>query len=97
MDAVDEALETVGVGPLAGLPVGVLSAGQRRRTALARLLIARRPVWLLDEPTASLDAAGETILGAMVLAHLSQGGTAIVATHAALPFAASRTLTLGAA
>src|SRR4029079_10061146 len=59
---VDGALDAVGLRPLGHLPVGVLSAGQRRRTALARLLLAPRPLWLLDEPTASLDAASEATL-----------------------------------
>jgi ATP-binding cassette, subfamily F, member 3 len=94
---VDEAIETVGLAMLAHLPVAVLSAGQRRRAALARLLIARRPLWLLDEPTASLDAAGTAILGNIIAAHTMRGGIAVVATHAELPVPPSHLLTLGAA
>ncbi len=75
------ALDRLGVGPLAGLPVQVLSAGQRRRVALARLLVAPRPVWLLDEPLAALDLAGQALVGALLRAHAAAGGMAIVATH----------------
>jgi heme exporter protein A len=94
---VEAALDAVGIGRLAGLPAAVLSAGQRRRAALARLLMARRPLWLLDEPTASLDAAGEAIVGRMVRDHLAQGGIALIATHAALPVPPNYVITLGGA
>ena len=66
---------------LLDLPVGVLSAGQRRRTALARLLVSRRPVWLLDEPTSALDTASQEMLAALITAHVGSGGIAIAATH----------------
>jgi heme exporter protein A len=95
--AVELALEAVGLGNLADLPVGVLSAGQRRRLAIARLLIVERRLWLLDEPATSLDAAGEQMLGRLIAAHLAAGGMAMVATHRELPLAATATLTLGTA
>jgi heme exporter protein A len=92
---VAEALDAVGLGGLAGLHVATLSAGQRRRLALARLLIAERPVWLLDEPTTALDQSGEALLGGLLQRHLAGGGMALVATHRDLPIPATRTLTLG--
>jgi heme exporter protein A len=93
----DAALDAVGIARLATLPAAVLSAGQRRRAALARLLLAPRPLWLLDEPTASLDASGEALLGQFLSAHLARGGIALIATHADLPIAPTHVLTLGAA
>ena len=95
--AVELALEAVGLGNLADLPVGLLSAGQRRRLAIARLLIDERALWLLDEPATSLDAAGEQMLGRLIAAHLAAGGMAMVATHRELPLAVTATLTLGTA
>jgi heme exporter protein A len=92
---VDEALETVGLSALADLPSAYLSAGQRRRLALARLVAAPRPLWLLDEPTAALDAAAERRLGEMIREHVSGGGMLMAATHAELPVAAPRRLVLG--
>lgn len=75
------ALDRLGAGRLADLPVRVLSAGQRRRVALCRLLTAPRPVWLLDEPLAALDAAGQNLVAELVGAHVAAGGSALVATH----------------
>jgi heme exporter protein A len=75
------ALEEVGLGSLARLDAGHLSAGQSRRLALARLLVSLRPVWLLDEPTAALDTQGHTLVARLLDAHLARGGLAIVATH----------------
>jgi heme exporter protein A len=90
------ALDRVGIAPLAGLEAGYLSSGQLRRLALARLLVSPRRIWLLDEPSAALDAAGETLLAELVDEHLSVGGIAIVATHHALGIAApTQTITLG--
>lgn len=89
------ALDEVGLAGLADLPAAQLSAGQRRRLAIARLVAAPRPIWLLDEPTAALDAASEARLGALMAAHLAMGGLLVAATHAALPIAAAARLELG--
>jgi heme exporter protein A len=78
---IGKALAAFGLAPLADLPAGLLSAGQKRRLALARLFAAPRPVWLLDEPQVSLDAASLKHLDAAVKDHLGQGGIAIVASH----------------
>ena len=94
---VEAALERVDLGLLADLPVGVLSAGQRRRSAIARLLLTERPLWLLDEPATSLDAEAEATLGRLIGEHVRSGGMAIVATHRDLPFPATATLALDAA
>lgn len=80
-----ELLARVGLARQARLPFGRLSAGQRRRLSLARLAGSNRPLWLLDEPTTALDAAGETLFGAILDDHLARGGLAICATHLALP------------
>jgi heme exporter protein A len=75
------ALELVGLAPIAALDAGLLSAGQTRRLALARLLLAERPVWLLDEPTAALDAAGEKLVARLIDTQLDRGGVVLAATH----------------
>ncbi len=93
---IEPALDAVGLGHVLDLPAGALSAGQKRRVALARLLIHRRPLWLLDEPATALDERAEAMLGAILAAHVSSGGMAIVATHRALPVEATATLSLGA-
>ena len=79
--SLDPALAAFGLSDLADLPAGLLSAGQKRRLALARLLAAPRPIWLLDEPQASLDAASLKRLDQAIAAYLAQGGIAIVASH----------------
>jgi len=76
-----EAVEAIGLGGIAHLPFGYLSAGQQRRMAMAKLLVSWRPVWILDEPTAALDAAAEAMFAGLVTAHLARGGIAIAATH----------------
>lgn len=91
----DGALDTVGLSPLRDIPAGYLSAGQKRRLGLARLLLAERPLWLLDEPTASLDSAAQEILIGVVNAHLAAGGLAVAATHMPLGFTNARELRLG--
>ena len=88
------ALSRFNLTALADIPARMLSAGQARRLALARLLVARRPVWLLDEPTVSLDAAGQHILAAVIDAHTGAGGIVIAATHIPLGVARLRELAL---
>jgi heme exporter protein A len=80
-EGVDSSLETVGLLPIAGLEAGYLSAGQTRRLALARLLVAERPIWLMDEPIAALDAAGEALVARLIDTHLDRGGLVLAATH----------------
>jgi heme exporter protein A len=75
------ALEAFGLAPLADVPAGLLSAGQKRRLALSRLFASPRPIWLLDEPQATLDAASIKLLDAAIADHLAQGGIALVASH----------------
>jgi heme exporter protein A len=88
-------LEAVGLADLADLPAAYLSAGQRRRLSLARLLAAKRPVWLLDEPTSTLDAASQQRLIGLMRTHLGDGGLILAATHAAIGLAQARELRLG--
>ncbi|TCQ24992.1 heme exporter protein A [Rhizobium sp. PP-CC-3G-465] len=90
----DDALEAVGLGGLGHLPFGYLSAGQQRRAALARLLVAHRPVWLMDEPTAALDTASERMVEALIARHRATGGIVIAATHQALDVPGAQTLTM---
>ncbi len=77
----DDALDKWQIRSIAAIPAQFLSAGQRKRTTLARLLLVDRPIWLLDEPTVSLDAAGRAILQDVMVAHAARGGTIMVATH----------------
>src|SRR5476649_827004 len=78
------ALDAVGLDHAAHLPAAFLSAGQRRRLSIARLLAVRRPVWLLDEPTSALDAAGQSEFTGLMREHLARGGLIVAATHAPL-------------
>lgn len=77
----DDALARVGLAALVGAPARILSQGQSRRLALARLLVAPRPLWLLDEPAASLDSAGQSLLAELLAAHRREGGAVIAALH----------------
>lgn len=81
---VETALAELGLSHAANLPVAYLSAGQKRRAALARLLVAWRPVWLLDEPSTALDAASQARMAKIMAAYLAQGGMIVAATHAEL-------------
>jgi heme exporter protein A len=94
-DRVDHALRLFGLGALAALPAGLLSAGQKRKLGLTRLFVAPRPLWLLDEPQSSLDAASVTLLDGAIAKHLKEGGIAIVATHAPLKVKFAREIKLG--
>ena len=87
-------LVAVGLAELADLPAAYLSAGQRRRLSIARLLAVKRPIWLLDEPTSTLDAASQDRLAGLMRAHLTEGGMILAATHGALGLPASRELQL---
>jgi heme exporter protein A len=73
-----------GLEELRDLPAGILSAGQKRKLALLRLFAAPRPIWLLDEPSVSLDVASVKVLDAAIAQHLKQGGIAVVASHVPL-------------
>jgi heme exporter protein A len=91
-----EALEAVGLAAIPDLPAGYLSAGQRRRLSIARLIAVRRPIWLLDEAAAALDQAAQARLVDLMRTHLSGGGLILAATHAPLGLDAQE-LRLGAA
>ncbi len=93
---IESALAQLGLARIADLPAAYLSAGQKRRAALARLLAVHRPIWLLDEPATALDAASQKVLGTMMMGHLEAGGMIIAATHAPLALPA-RELALGGA
>ncbi len=89
------ALERLGVAHLADVPAGLLSAGQRKRTALARLLTSATRLWLLDEPTVSLDSDGVAALEAAIAAHRAGGGMVMLATHVDLDLPGAMALRLG--
>ncbi len=90
-----EALDRVRLPHLIDLPAGILSAGQKRRVAIARLLAVQRPIWLLDEPTAALDAQSEGELGDIIGEHIAGGGMVVAATHLKLPVAATQNIAMG--
>lgn len=92
---VEEALEEVGLAGLGRLRAQVLSAGQKRRLAIARLLVAKRSVWVLDEPTTALDVKAQARFAAFGRAHLADGGLLIAATHAPLDLGPTDELRLG--
>eukprot|EP00435_Cladocopium_sp_Y103_P078106 s1_g1845.t1 len=94
-DRVDAALETFSLDHLSHLPAGVLSAGQKRRLGLSRLALIERPLWLLDEPTVSLDKVSIAALAALMQTHLEQGGSIVAATHVDLGIDGARTLDMG--
>eukprot|EP00752_Nemacystus_decipiens_P019564 g17620.t1 len=82
--SIGQALDALGVGHVVDLPAATLSQGQKRRAALARLLVAPRPIWLLDEPTAALDTASTAHFLALVEQHRQDGGLVVAATHTPL-------------
>ena len=95
VDDTGRCLGAVGLGHATHLPAAYLSAGQRRRLSIARLLVVRRPVWLLDEPTSALDTAGQDLFTAVMRDHLAGGGIIVAATHTPLGIEA-RELRMGA-
>jgi len=94
-EAVGRALAEAGLADLAELPGRMLSTGQRRRLALARLGLRGAPIWLLDEPTLGLDAAAVRRFGAQLAAHRAGGGVVVAATHVDLPLPDAAVLALG--
>src|SRR6202034_1603653 len=86
------ALEAVGLDELADLPAAYLSAGQRRRLSIARLLAVKRPIWLLDEPTSTLDASAQDRLASLMRTHLTEGGLIMAATHGGIGLESAREL-----
>src|SRR5579863_3408546 len=92
--AIEPALAAFALGLVADRPCRWLSAGQRRRLALARLVAVPAPIWLLDEPTAALDSDGEECLLAAIAAHCEAGGRAAIATHQPLALADADSIVL---
>lgn len=95
-DRLHVAMERFELDTLADIPAGYLSAGQKRRLGLCRLVLAKRPLWLLDEPTVSLDAQSTAMLAGVVKDHRAGGGLVIAATHLPLGLEDARELRLGA-
>jgi heme exporter protein A len=87
-----EAADAVGLGGIAHLPFGYLSAGQQRRMAFAKLLVSWRPIWILDEPTAALDISAESVFTTLIKFHLEDGGIVLAATHQPLGLEKAREL-----
>ena len=94
---VAKSLACLGLASLAHLPALYLSAGQRRRLSLARLIATQRPIWLLDEPNTALDATAQAMLANIMRTHLAQGGIILAAVHGTLEPKASHHVRLGEA
>lgn len=92
---IGQALEVVGLSGTGHLPFGYLSTGQRRRAAIARMLVSRRDIWLVDEPTAGLDAASEARFAGIMADHVRGGGILIAATHQPLGLDGAMALEMG--
>lgn len=92
---VEAGLHAFGLEAYAAFPAGLLSAGQRRRLALSRLKLVRRPLWLLDEPDVSIDRDAKADLASTITTHLEAGGLAIISSHGDLGFTPSHRLQLG--
>ena len=93
--SVTDALDRVGLAALGDLPARMLSGGQQRRLALARLALSAAPLWLLDEPSVGLDAEAVNQLGTLLAAHRSRGGIIVASTHLPLPVPGSAEMLLG--
>ncbi len=89
------ALAAVGLAGIAGLPAAYLSAGQRRRLSIARLIAIKRPLWLLDEPTTALDTGAQAKLADLMREHLGGGGLILAAAHGPIGLSAPKELRLG--
>jgi len=92
---ISQAIESFQMARLINRPAGMLSAGQKRRLGLARLLVTGRPVWILDEPTVSLDGDAVAMFASAVRAHLARGGAALIATHIDLGLPEAEVLEVG--
>ncbi len=92
---ISQAIDSFELGRLVNRPAGLLSAGQKRRLGLARLLVTGRPVWILDEPTVSLDTDAVAMFASAVRAHLARGGSALIATHIDLGLPEAKVLEVG--
>lgn len=92
--SIDDVLRATGIERPADVPTQMLSAGQKRRTALARLKLSHRPLWLLDEPFNALDLQGQTLLAEMIQTHCADGGAVIAALHGSAPVIADKEITL---
>jgi heme exporter protein A len=79
--SIEDAAQAVGLGGITHLPFGYLSAGQQRRFAFAKLLVAHRPIWILDEPTAALDTNADKLFTSLIDKHQKNGGIVLAATH----------------
>jgi heme exporter protein A len=92
---ISKAMTAYQLAPLGDRPAGALSAGQKRRLGLARLLVTGREIWVLDEPTVSLDVEAVAMFAAAVRAHLAGGGIAVIATHIDLGLSEAEVLDVG--
>jgi heme exporter protein A len=95
--ATDPALQAVDLAPLANLPAAYLSAGQRRRLSIARLVAVPRPLWLLDEPTSALDVPSQNRLADLMRSHLAGGGMIVAAAHGPIGLERAREMKIGPA
>ncbi len=91
----EPALAAVGLGGIATLPAAYLSAGQRRRLSIARVISVKRPLWLLDEPTSALDTGAQAMLATLMADHLADGGLIVAATHGPIGLDRTTELKLG--